>query len=132
MYDKEYLEYDKYGLKKVGCMRCNIPIKKRKVVKEEKGSGEIINVYAIQTLKAFTPVPYDINTGSYTNILMCDECARGHSNTEEERKGMALQLKRGWVGEVVNSKRSQKEIDFIKKTVEALMVIRPTVFSKKK
>jgi hypothetical protein len=45
---------------------------------------------------------------------------------------MALQLKKGWVGEVVNSKRSQKEIDFIKKTVESLVVIRPTVFSKKK
>ncbi len=121
-YDKDYLEYDEYGLKEVRCMKCDEPIKKRTIKLHKLEDGRAINVYTVKTLSSFSPIPYELSDGSFTNILMCKDCARDHVDTLEERQGMAKQLKSGWILEAEGTNRSQKEIDAIEKRTKWLTV----------
>ncbi len=125
MYDKEYIEYDEYGLKEVRCMRCGVPIKRREVVEREIRKGKwtrIVNVFAIKTLSNFVPVPYTLSDGSYTNILMDKDCAKKHINSPEEMVGMENQFKKGHELEAIGTGRSQKEVNHIKKMFEKIKV----------
>lgn len=121
-YDKDYLEYDEYGLKEVRCMKCDVPIKKRGIRQHTLKDGRTINVYYVKTLSNFTPVPYELSNGSFTHILMCKDCARTHVDIPEERLGMASQLRKGWVLEARGARRSQKEINAIEKRMEGITV----------
>ncbi len=128
MYDKDYLEYDEYGLKEVRCMRCNIPIKKRDTIPHKLPSGEIIGVLAIKTLSHFVPVPYELSDGSFANILMCKDCAKEHVGTDIERIGMQEQFRSGFALEAAGKKRSKEEIDHIKEKYKNMKVVRPHDF----
>lgn len=130
-YDKDYLEYDEYGLVEVRCMKCNIPIKKRDVVRHTLRDGRTVNVYAIKTLSNFVAVPYELNNGSFTNILMDKGCARKHTDVLAERQGMADQLRKGWVLEAKGTKRSQKEIKDLEKRIEEIEVSGKYRFSRR-
>lgn len=121
-YDKDYLEYDDFGLVEVRCMKCNVPIKKRVIRLHTLEDGRTINVYAVKTLGNFSPVPYELNDGSFTHILMDKDCARKHVDTLAERQGMASQLRKGWVLEAEGAKRSRKEIDAIEDRVKGISV----------
>lgn len=121
-YDKDYLEYDDFGLVEVRCMKCNVPIKKRVIRLHTLEDGRTINVYAVKTLGNFNPVPYELNDGSFTHILMDKDCARKHVDTLAERQGMASQLRKGWVLEAEGAKRSRKEIDAIEDRVKGITV----------
>jgi len=121
-YDKDYLEYDEYGLKKVKCMRCNETIRERlpRLVRTE--GGDSVYVETIKTLSNFTAVPFTLNDGTFTNILMDKDCAKIYQNTPEEIRGMTKQLKRGWVLEATGLKRSQDEISAIENRTRNIKV----------
>ncbi len=126
MYDKDYLEYDEYGLKEVRCMRCGVPIKKREIFAKTvnyRGTIQTIGVYAIKSLSNYTPIPYTLSDGSYTNILMDKDCAEKHVNSTEEMVGMESQFKKGHELEAIGTGRSQKEINDIKNRMEKIKVI---------
>jgi len=108
MYDKDYIEYDEYGLKSVNCMRCNTPIRVRRF-KGDEIEGERVKVAYIKTLPDFTPVPFMLSDGSYTNILLCADCAK-NMKAEEEVEGMTRQFKNGHILDAKHAKRGQMEM----------------------
>lgn len=122
MYDKNYLEYDEYGLKSVNCMRCNKPVKIREY-KEVEHNGKLINIAYIKELNDFKPTPFMLSNGSYTNILLCTNCAKNKENNEEEQKGMTKQFKRGHELEAKYAKKSNIEIKYIANTYGKLKVM---------
>ncbi|MEE8208245.1 MAG: hypothetical protein V3T88_04725 [Nitrosomonadaceae bacterium] len=131
IYDQDYLVYDEYGLKQVNCMRCNTPIKERTIRLSRVSEGRNIYIESVRSLSNFAAVPVVLSDGSWTNILMDRDCAKAYRLTEEEKEGMAEQLKNGWIGEARGLKRSQEEIDGIKDRVKKTKVIRHRFEEKK-
>lgn len=131
-YDNDYLEYDSYGLKQVNCMRCNVAIKKRTPRLVELDSGEEVYVESIKTLSNFEAVTVVLNNDSYTNALMCRDCKRVYQNTEEGMRGVAKQLRSGWVLEARGLKRPEKEIKAIEKRVKKIKVVKKLKVPKKR
>ena len=117
MYNKDYLEYDEFGLKQVNCMRCNIPVKVRKAVD---------GILAMSTMSHFAPVPFTLSDGSYTNILMCEDCRKKYDETEI--KEMEKQFHKGYELEAIGEKRSKKEVDFIKGKMKKLKFVKSHSF----
>jgi len=115
MYDKEYLTYDEFGLKHVHCMRCNEVIKNREVTEQILPNGNPVNVFYMKTYSHARRVPYKLDDGSMTHILLCVDCEENHKDNEEEMEGMATQLKKGWVKSLEMSKSTEKEIKKMKK-----------------
>ncbi len=113
MYDKDYLEYDEFGLKQVGCMRCNSPIKVRRYKDVTDHTGKSLTVAYIKELVEFTPVALMLSNGSSTRILLCADCAKNKENTEEEQEGMTKQFRRGHELEAVYLKKNEAEMEYI-------------------
>lgn len=124
LYNKPYLQYDKYGLKAVNCMRCNVQIKTRSQRLVRLNDTKEIYVEFFKTLSNFIAVPVLLDNGSFTNILMCKDCKKVYQLTKEEKLGMANQLKNGWILEAKGLKRSLKEIRAIVERTENLEVIK--------
>ncbi len=122
MYDKDYLEYDEFGLKVVGCMRCNKPVKVRRYKDVISHTGKSITVAYIKELVEFKPVALMLSNGSYTNILLCIDCAKNKENTEEERDGMTKQFRRGHELEAEYLKIGQAEIKLMADSYNKLSV----------
>jgi hypothetical protein len=132
MYDKDYLEYDEYGLKEVRCMRCNKPIKQRDVIERKLPDGRIYHVYAMKTLSNFRAVPYSLSNGTFTNILLDVDCAKVHVPSDAERAGMISQFKKGHEIEAIAAKRSQGEINATKNRYKNLTVTKKQKFKEEK
>ena len=128
MYGKDYIEYDGYGLKEVRCMRCDSPVKKRGIVEHILPDGGKVNVYAVKTMSNFSPVPFTLSDGSFTNILMCRDCNKKYTDNGEERKGMEKQVRRGLELEAIGKGRSREEIGAIRKRAEKIKIIKIHTF----
>ena len=122
MYDKDYLEYDEYGLKEVRCMRCNTPVKRRYIDPVTMPDGRTIGVYKIKTLSNFVPAPFTLSDGSYTNILLDKDCAKKIDNSPEEVEGMGKQFRKGFELEAAGARRSKDEIKDIKERFKKIEV----------
>lgn len=116
MYDKNYLTYDEIGLKHVHCMRCNEVIKNREITEQTLPNGEKVNVFYMKTYSHARRVPYVLDDGSITHILMCIDCEDKHVETDEEKTGMTDQLKRGWIQSLEKANSGKVDIDKIKKS----------------
>jgi hypothetical protein len=131
LYDNNYLVYDEYGLKQVNCMRCNVVVKERVLRLSRVKDDEPIYIESVKSLSNFTAVPVELDNGSWTNILMCKDCKKEYQLTDEEKVGMANQLKGGWVEEARGLRRSQKEIKAIAKRVKKTKVVKKHRFKKR-
>jgi len=122
MYDKDYLEYDSYGLRQVNCMRCNIAIKRRTPRPDRLPDGREVYVDALKTLSNFIQIPFTLTNNSRVNILLCKDCKAKYSDSVEEMQGMTRQIRRGRILEAKGMNRPEQEIDLIKERVKALKV----------
>ncbi len=126
MYDFDYLEYDEYGLVKIGCMRCNKPVKVRGTKEVKTPGGMSVKAIAIKQMQDFKAVPFLLSDGSYTNILLCGGCAT-NMDSKKETEGITRQFRKGHELEAIQAKRSKEEIDRIKEAYNNLEVTKKHV-----
>lgn len=85
MYDHEYVEFDEYGLSKVLCMRCGVPIVVRTYVEVQslKDLSKKENVMTLRRMGNHSEIKVTMSDGSVTQLPHCVPCAKETPDTEK-------------------------------------------------
>lgn len=113
-YDKDYLEFDSYGLITIGCMRCNEPIAKRTYIEmpDRTNPKAKVNVVTMQKMGNWQQVKILLSDGSYADPMFCIDC----SKHPIDGVGLMKQINGGWKKHMKVVRKSQEDIDkFIEK-----------------
>ena len=109
LFNPDYIELDEYGIIRVGCQRCNTPLRARTWVEV---NGE--KVMAVKNLPAYTVID---RAGDKPNILCCPDCEPYLKNlSEEDDDRIESAQMTGFVNGMIHARKTDKEIkEFIRR-----------------
>lgn len=105
--DKDYVEYDKFGLKKVRCMNCGTPVAKRAGI--PTGHGRVVQI-GIQRLPNWRQVKFEVKIDenpTYIEPIICAECIK----YELDISYILDQVKLGYEKEMKSAQKSEDQIN---------------------
>ena len=117
----DYIDFDDLGIVELRCMQCNTTIAKRKEkYVDHPNSSEIkVLTYKLQKWTNYRQTRFDLNDGTYCEPLICEDCLN-HGVFDEDM--IIDKIKKGWKKELIQNKRSEKEIKKHEKRVEKLKI----------
>lgn len=77
MFDKEYMEYDEFGVVTIHCMCCHKAVVERTYVPRTSllDPAKVVNVMALKRLAYHQEVGVRLSDGSITGLPFCTDCA---------------------------------------------------------
>lgn len=93
LFQKDYVEFDQYGLKEVRCMACSLPIKTRMEEVSRLDPSRII--YVVGKHPNYKEIPVLLtNEKSCVFLMFCDGCQ--DISIEDNALPLSLLIERGW------------------------------------
>jgi len=123
---KDYIEYDEYGPKRVGCMMCGETVKQRSYVEiEDKlNVGAKVQVMTVLAMGNLRQKRINIDVGgkphSYMDAILCAECI----NKDCDHDAIMRQARIGWKKEMEFTGVSGIKVDMRMKIYDRMRLVK--------
>lgn len=115
--DKDYVEYDQFGLKKVRCMNCGTPVATRAGI--PTGHNRVVQI-GLKRLSNWRQLQFNVEIDgkpTYIEPIVCAQCEK-HEEIDVDR--IMEQVKIGYETDMKAANKSKDQIDRHMKKIKSM------------